>query len=163
MLFWQKALGVNGLKQKLITGFWLKGLKSVNTNCVRFLLWIFHWRCFVFGICAGIGHFRVASSVRLCQDESKCETFHDFRLQVHFMQIKLIFIGMVSHRLVLKQRHSGTRKWPISWKWGTTKTDKQIWETWIAWKLFFPAIASSVCVMLERLITVQNWKSGGSY
>ena len=48
------------------------------------------------------------------QNESKCETIHmkissTYRFIV--MQIKLIF----ALRLVLKQRHKGTRKWPITW------------------------------------------------
>ena len=50
------------------------------------------------------------------QNESKCETFHlkmTSACSFIFMQIKVIFIGMVSHfRFALKQRHKGTRKWP---------------------------------------------------
>ena len=45
------------------------------------------------------------------QNESKCKTIHmkmSSAFGFIFMQIKVIFIG-----LALKQRHKGTRKWPI--------------------------------------------------
>ena len=48
----------------------------------------------------------------LFQNESKCETFHMKMCSARsfiFMQIKVSF----ALRLPLKQRHKGTRKWPI--------------------------------------------------
>ena len=48
----------------------------------------------------------------LFQNESKCETFHvkmSSACSFIFMQIKVIFIRMVSHLA----SHKGTRKWPI--------------------------------------------------
>ena len=52
------------------------------------------------------------------QNESKCETFHmkmSSACSFIFMQIKVIFIRMVSHLVsLLKQRHKGTQKWPIA-------------------------------------------------
>ena len=46
-----------------------------------------------------IGHFR-SSLVPLFQNESKCETFHmkmSFACSFIFMQVKVIFIRIVSH------------------------------------------------------------------
>ena len=54
-----------------------------------------------------------SSFVPLFQNESKCETFlmkMSSACSFILIQIKVIFITMVSH---LKQRHKGTRKWPI--------------------------------------------------
>jgi len=52
----------------------------------------------------------------LCQNESLLETIHvklHFVCMFSFMQIKLIFKRKFLWGLVLKQRHKGTRKWPI--------------------------------------------------
>ena len=58
--------------------------------------------------------------VPLFQNESKCEPFHmkmSSACSFIFMEIKVIFVRMVSHfetkTLALKQKHKGTRKWPI--------------------------------------------------
>ena len=53
-----------------------------------------------------------SSLVPLFQNESTCETFHmkmSSACSFIFMQIKVIFIRMVSHL----DSHKGTRKWPI--------------------------------------------------
>ena len=58
----------------------------------------------------------------LYQNESTCETFHmkmRSACSFIFMQIKVIFIWMAL-RLVLKQRHKWTQKWPI-WHLGQPK------------------------------------------
>ena len=61
-----------------------------------------------------------SSLVPLFQNEPKCETFHMKMSSTRsfiFMKNEVIFIKMVSHlRLALKQRHKGTRKWPIGAK-----------------------------------------------
>ena len=43
-----------------------------------------------------IGHYFPSSLVPLCQNESKCETFH-MKMSFIFMQIKVIFMRTVSH------------------------------------------------------------------
>ena len=52
-----------------------------------------------------------------CRNESRCETIsyeNDFRLQVHFhANLTHFHLNGFALRLVLKQRHKGTRKWPI--------------------------------------------------
>ena len=57
-----------------------------------------------------------SSLVPLFRNESKCGTFHmkmSSACNFIFMQIKVIFIRGFALRLALKQRHKGTRKWPI--------------------------------------------------
>ena len=55
----------------------------------------------------------------LFQNESKCETFHmpenEFSMQFHFHANQSHFHNNgFAFRLALKQRHKGTRKWPIA-------------------------------------------------
>ena len=62
-----------------------------------------------------IGHSE--SLLPLYQNESKCETIHmknQFRLLFHFHANQTHFYTKgFAPGLVLKQRHKGTRKWPI--------------------------------------------------
>ena len=66
-----------------------------------------------------------SSLVPLYQNESKCKTIHEseseFRLQVSFHANQSHFHeNGFALRLVLIQRHKGTRKWPILFAVGKT-------------------------------------------
>ena len=62
-----------------------------------------------------------SSPVPLFQSESKCETFHFHANQSHFHK------NGFALRLVLKQRHKGTRKWSIDyWKIDPTSRSKNM-------------------------------------
>ena len=69
-----------------------------------------------------------SSLLPLFQNESKCETIHmkmKLHLQVHFHANQIHFhLNGFAHRLVLKQRHKGTRKWPIETVFVITLTNK---------------------------------------
>ena len=57
-----------------------------------------------------------SSLVPLFQNESKCETFHmksSSACSFIFMQISHFHKNGFALRLALKQRHMGTRKWPM--------------------------------------------------
>ena len=59
-----------------------------------------------------------SSLVPLFQNESKCETLKmSSACSLLFMQIKVVFIRTdgLAVRLAVKQRHKGTRKWPIQY------------------------------------------------
>ena len=92
-----------------------------------FFVYYYWFVCSVFSLTSGTNtlpyfnnkHNRPfpSSLVPLFQNESKSETFHvkiSSAYSFIHMQIKVIFIkNGFALRFALKQRHKGTRKWPI--------------------------------------------------
>ena len=93
--------------QHILVTFHRKSLKSLAIRCRKLQK---TFKCFKQAFSDPL--------VPLFQNESKCETLHmkmSSACSFIFMQIKVIFIRMVfALRLALKQRHMGTRKWPIN-------------------------------------------------
>ena len=76
------------------------------------------------------------SPVPLFQNESKCEPFH------MKMSSACSFILMqIALRLALKQRHKGTRKWPISMKSNTSFPGLSSYR--LIWVVFFALLKST--------------------